>query len=154
MGAVATTGAGDERGLLMMPQVGDEVLVAFEHGDVRRPYVLGSLWNGNDTPGATSPQTDGSFALRSDARRSACTPHDAITHREPTATSPSTARRRALATKSDDAQRRIEGQNVTVKASSSLTIEATGELTIKGAGDHRRTSSGAVQVSGAPIMLG
>ena len=33
-----------------MPDTGDEVLVAFEHGDPRRPYVLGGLWNGKDKP--------------------------------------------------------------------------------------------------------
>jgi uncharacterized protein involved in type VI secretion and phage assembly len=42
--------AGKERGFYMLPEVGDEVLVAFEHGDVRFPYVLGSLWNGKDEP--------------------------------------------------------------------------------------------------------
>ena len=42
--------AGKERGLYFLPEVDDEVLVAFEHGDVRLPYVLGALWNGQDAP--------------------------------------------------------------------------------------------------------
>lgn len=43
-------GAGASRGWLTLPEVDDEVLVAFEHGDIRRPYVLGGLWNGSDKP--------------------------------------------------------------------------------------------------------
>jgi phage protein D len=43
-------GAGRDRGAMVVPEVGDEVLVAFEQGDVRRPYVLGGLYNGVDTP--------------------------------------------------------------------------------------------------------
>ncbi len=43
---VATLNAGNERGAFMMPQPGDEVVVGFEHGDPRRPFVLGSLYNG------------------------------------------------------------------------------------------------------------
>jgi uncharacterized protein involved in type VI secretion and phage assembly len=43
-------GAGKDRGAVVVPEVGDEVLVAFEQGDVRRPYVLGGLFNGVDTP--------------------------------------------------------------------------------------------------------
>ncbi len=45
-------GAGKDRGAMVVPEVGDEVLVAFEQGDVRRPYVLGGLFNGVDTPKA------------------------------------------------------------------------------------------------------
>jgi len=47
---VLGVGAGDERGLYWLPEVNDEVLVAFEHGDVNRPLVIGSLWNGVDKP--------------------------------------------------------------------------------------------------------
>ncbi len=42
-------GAGKDRGALVLPEVGDEVLVLFEQGDIRRPYVLGGLFNGVDT---------------------------------------------------------------------------------------------------------
>lgn len=47
---VAAPMAGKERGFYFLPEVGDEVLVAFEHGDARFPYVLGALWNGKDKP--------------------------------------------------------------------------------------------------------
>jgi uncharacterized protein involved in type VI secretion and phage assembly len=46
---LATMQAGNNRGSWFIPDVDDEVLVAFEHGDPRRPYVLGALWNGRDT---------------------------------------------------------------------------------------------------------
>jgi len=50
---VATLMAGSNRGTFFIPQPGDEVLVAFNHGDVREPFVIGSLWNGVDQPPAT-----------------------------------------------------------------------------------------------------
>jgi len=43
-------GAGKDRGAMVVPEVGDEVLVAFEQGDLRRPYVIGGLFNGVDKP--------------------------------------------------------------------------------------------------------
>jgi uncharacterized protein involved in type VI secretion and phage assembly len=47
---VATLMAGKTRGSYFIPEVGDEVLVAFEHGDVDRPFVIGTLWNSDDPP--------------------------------------------------------------------------------------------------------
>lgn len=47
---VAAPMAGKQRGFYFLPEVEDEVLVAFEHGDARFPYVLGALWNGKDKP--------------------------------------------------------------------------------------------------------
>ena len=47
---VVQIGAGDKRGLHLLPEVNDEVLVSFEHGDTRRPYVIGGLFNGVDAP--------------------------------------------------------------------------------------------------------
>jgi len=46
---VAAPMAGKDRGAYFLPEVNDEVLVAFEHGRVDHPYVLGCLWNGQDT---------------------------------------------------------------------------------------------------------
>lgn len=52
---MATPMAGNERGTYFLPEVEDEVLVAFEHGLVEYPFVIGALWNGNDKP----PESNG-----------------------------------------------------------------------------------------------
>jgi uncharacterized protein involved in type VI secretion and phage assembly len=49
---VAALMAGKEMGTYFLPEVDDEVLVAFEHGRIDRPVVIGSLWNGKDKPPA------------------------------------------------------------------------------------------------------
>ncbi|MEF8827474.1 MAG: phage baseplate assembly protein V [Haloarcula sp.] len=47
---IAAPMAGKDMGTFFLPEVGDEVLVGFENGDVSHPYVLGALWNGKETP--------------------------------------------------------------------------------------------------------
>jgi phage baseplate assembly protein V len=54
---VATPMAGGDRGAYFLPEVDDEVLVAFEHGHVDHPFVIGSLWNGQDA--APESNSDG-----------------------------------------------------------------------------------------------
>jgi len=49
---IAMPSAGKQRGIYFIPQVGDEVIVAFNHGDVDDPFVIGSLWNSLDPPPA------------------------------------------------------------------------------------------------------
>ena len=47
---LATLMGGNNRGSWFIPDVNDEVLIVFEGGDPRRPFVIGGLWNGSDSP--------------------------------------------------------------------------------------------------------
>jgi type VI secretion system secreted protein VgrG len=62
---------GDKRGTLFIPRVGDEVLVAFLHGDLNRPVVIGSLYNGADKPPISLPGGEPSRRLNPAARKAA-----------------------------------------------------------------------------------
>ncbi|CAG0963666.1 MAG: phage baseplate assembly protein V [Candidatus Methanoperedens sp.] len=52
---IATFMSGNEKGGFFLPEVKDEVLVAFAHGDINSPYVIGSLWN---EKGKKPPETN------------------------------------------------------------------------------------------------
>jgi uncharacterized protein involved in type VI secretion and phage assembly len=52
---IVMAGAGKNRGWFFIPEVDDEVLVLFEHGDVNRPLVVGALWGGKDKPPDKNP---------------------------------------------------------------------------------------------------
>jgi phage baseplate assembly protein V len=52
----ASPAAGDRRGTWFVPDAGDEVLVAFEGGDLRRPVVVGALWNAKQRPPESNPE--------------------------------------------------------------------------------------------------
>jgi len=47
---IATPMAGKDMGTFFMPEKGDEVLVSFGDGNIKHPYILGSLWNGKQKP--------------------------------------------------------------------------------------------------------
>lgn len=65
---IAVPMAGNGRGMVFYPEVNDEVLVAFEQGDINHPYVLGALWNGQDLPPETN--SDGKNNIRKIKSRS------------------------------------------------------------------------------------
>jgi phage protein D/phage baseplate assembly protein gpV len=65
---VASPMAGKDRGMFFLPEVNDEVVVAFEQGDMNYPYVLGALWNGVDNPPETN--SDGKNNIRKITSRS------------------------------------------------------------------------------------
>jgi phage baseplate assembly protein V len=46
--------AGKKSGTWFMPEIDDEVLVAFEHGDIGRAYVVGALWSRSSPPPASN----------------------------------------------------------------------------------------------------
>jgi phage protein D/phage baseplate assembly protein gpV len=51
---------GSGRGFFYLPEVNDEVLLAFEHGDIHHPYMIGTLWNSKDKPPSANNQVVGS----------------------------------------------------------------------------------------------
>jgi uncharacterized protein involved in type VI secretion and phage assembly len=69
--SIAAPLAGGSRGAFFMPEIEDEVLVAFEQGQFEHPYIVGFLWNGVDRPPETDPKlrvivTPGGNELRFD----------------------------------------------------------------------------------------
>jgi len=47
---IAVPMGGPDHGIYFLPDIGDEVLVAFDRDDIRYPYVLGALWSRADKP--------------------------------------------------------------------------------------------------------
>ncbi|HEY6569127.1 MAG TPA: VgrG-related protein [Candidatus Limnocylindrales bacterium] len=141
---IAAPGAGKDSGVVWMPEVGDEVLVAFELGDLSRPIVVGGLWNGKDTiPFDYGSDLDaGSVTYRGFKSR---TGHK-ISFRESSSDSSIelVTQGGAVTITLDDMNKQIkietEGkltidvkQDVEIKAGGSMKLEATGQMTIKGA---------------------
>ncbi|MGQ4330377.1 phage baseplate assembly protein V [Streptomyces hayashii] len=116
--------AGDGTGLYWLPEIGDQVLVAFELGDLGKPYVIGGLWNTGRPPPATN--TDGTNSTRVIRSRSGHT----ITF--------------------DDSR---EGGKLVIEdggQGSTIVLDAAdGSLSISAARDLRITAGGSVTLSAA-----
>jgi uncharacterized protein involved in type VI secretion and phage assembly len=65
---VATIMAGSEMGAFFLPEVDDEVLIAFENGDIDHPFIIGSLWSGRMKP--PEANSDGKNNIRKIRSRS------------------------------------------------------------------------------------
>jgi len=148
---VLTPSAGNARGILMLPVVGEEVLIGFEHDDTTRPYVLGSLFNGVDKPGDDLIQNyDGSFALSSDHKVHIASREEMTLHTDNALSFD--AQGSARLTAQDDLA--IKGQKLAVDGDVEITIEAGTKLTLKCGPSQIQLSSGGVTVSGPMINLG
>lgn len=148
---IAGPSAGDGRGLMMLPVVGEEVLVGFEHNDTTRPYVLGSLFNGVDKPGDDLLQgKGGSFAVVSD--------HKAFMQSAEDFTIKSGGK--LVVEVSGEASVKaqqpltLEGQNVSVKGNGDVSIEGMTTLTLKCGASQVQLSSSGVTISGPLINIG
>ena len=134
---VAQPGAGGDRGLAWLPEVGDEVLVAFGHGDVRSPYVIGSLYNGVDHPPLGGQLID---TATGQVVRRACVSR--------------TGHRLVLC--DDDGGPQVllatgdDNLKVTLDvAQTSITIDSSGSVTISGGSKVQITSDGDVSIRAA-----
>lgn len=164
---VALPGAGKDRGTLVLPEVGDEVLVAFEQGDRDHPYVLGGLFNGMDTPDRVGIDVvdPGSGAIN---RRSLVSRRG---HRIDLNDQDGRTEGVVLAT--GDGALRVEldavGRAITIRSSGSVSIRGdtgvtidagSGDVSIRGgrvavnaAGAAEVTASGPLTARGTPIRL-
>ena len=157
---VAAPMAGKERGFYFLPEVEDEVLVAFEHGDVRFPYIVGSLWNGKDTQPAKND--DGKNNVRVIKSRSGhvvrLTDKDGaemieiIDKSEKNSIVFDTSKNTITITADKDivlsaAQGKIklDAQEIEIKSSANAKVEAGGNLDLK--------ATGQANVKGATVNL-
>ena len=144
---VATLMAGEKRGALFLPEVGDEVLVAFEQGDRDRPYVIGALWNGKDKPPKTNDNgknnirliqsrsghqiilddTDGSEKIEITDK----TGKNSIVWDAAENTITITAEK-DIVLKAPSGKISLDAKELELKSSANTTAEATGTMTVKG----------------------
>jgi phage protein D len=162
---VVTPSTGNARGLLMLPQPNEEVIVGFEHGDARRPIVIGSVFNGRDKPGADLYQNrDGSFAMLSNEKAHMHTKKDFEIKSDQNMVVEITKDEKVKvggnAEHNSTGNNKMKAQQFTVEAGSSMTVkgvnvtvEASGPLTLKGATVDIQ-GSGPVNIKGAIINLG
>jgi phage protein D len=156
-------GAGPDSGASFLPEVNDEVLVAFEFGDVRRPVVIGGLHNGRDKPRLGDGLVDNGKVRRRGfvSRRG----HRAVFFDDPgksgIALIASNGSIRISLNESKNeihlfcqGKVRIEAQDeLSLKSQQGVTIEAGGQLQLKGSAGAKLESGGQVEVSGALIKL-
>ncbi len=152
---VVQAGAGPNSGSVYLPEVGDEVLVCFENGDVSHPYVIGGLYNGQDKPNLG----DGLFDNGKVKRRGFVSRKghrlvffDADGDSGIALISSDNKLRIALKESGDELHVYGEtkvviesAQEIDIKSKGTLSLEAQGKLTIK--------SNAAVDIDGSVIQL-
>lgn len=129
--------AGQQRGLYCLPEINDEVLVAFDHGQMEFPYILGALWNGQDKPPADN--ADGKNNRRLWRSRSG---HEILlddTKGQETIVVRDGSGKNSIAIDTKKSTIRLE-------AETAITLETKGDLTIA-------SSGGAVTISGKTIAI-
>jgi phage protein D/phage baseplate assembly protein gpV len=141
--------SGKERGVVALPAVNDEVVVAFQHGDVRQPFVLGALYNGKDTPGADLVKEASSLAARFPRDLDVATKKKTILAADEGVTVTSAKGPFELAA----------GKEIKIAASkggppSAITIETTGEIKMDGKQGVQITATGPLKItSQAPVTV-
>ena len=136
--------AGSGRGTFFRPEKGDEVLIACEHGDIRQPYIIGSLWSAADKPpDGTGGPTDNN--IRVIVSRSG--------HRI-TLDDTAGSERIEIRDRAGKQAVTIDGSSVTVRADAGqVTITASGNVTVSANGDLNLTAKGTVAITGARVTI-
>ncbi len=141
--------AGKDRGLVLIPEVGDEVLLAFERDDLRFPFVLGALWNGKEQPPANNDDGKNDKRLLKSRKGHSLLFDDG--QRGVVELALSDGKKLHL---DDDGMQLDDGKGNSFKVDSksgALTIEAVGKLTIKAASVVIQ-ASGTLDIKAGAVM--
>jgi phage protein D/phage baseplate assembly protein gpV len=148
--------AGNRRGGMFLPEVNDEVLVAFEQGDIRRPYVIGGLYNGVDAPEVGEGIVDGGGQV---SRRAFVSKkgHE-LSFADDAASNGIRLRTgsRSLEVRLDDGRTEItvtSNGTITIKGTSTVTVESSGQLALKAAAGITIDGGPSVEVKGGVVKI-
>ena len=147
---VALPGAGPDAGLSFMPQIDDEVVVGFEHGDTRRPVVLGALHNAVDKPHANmrGQQDGGSLVIYGRQDAEIDLKKQLVIHAKDAMT--------VKIDGGDSGQGDYKQENAgafELKAGTTMKIESTGELTLKSSAGITVEATGPLKLKGATVDI-
>ena len=145
---VVGVGAGPDRGFDCLPEINDEVLVAFEHGDIHRPYIIGGVWNGKDQPPANIEDSvdKGKVRLRTFKTRTQHTLQFVEEDKDGTAAGIYIQTSQGHQIRLNDSNGSIE---VRTKAGQSIRLDDQGGITIESKGNIQlQPGTGQVLVSG------
>jgi phage protein D/phage baseplate assembly protein gpV len=153
---VTTINAGKERGLFMLPQPGDSVVVGFEHGDPRRPFVLGSLYTGMEPLPAELKDGDGrksKFGVKTDHQILAHSEKELKLHSSEKMTIEIKGNPGELKLEADGDTEHKGSKNVKVTAGQNFEVAANSSVKIKGNGTVEIESSGQLKVKGSTVSI-
>ncbi len=175
---IAAPMSGKERGFFFLPEVDDEVLVAFEHDDPRFPYIVGGLWNKKDTPPLTTSDAVASGKVKQRIIKST-SGHviilDDTSGSEKITIQDKTGKNDIIITSSDNSMLietdneitikakktitvkgediNMSGKNVTVKTQQDFKVEATGKCDLKGTSGMTLDGTSQTVLKGAQVQV-
>jgi uncharacterized protein involved in type VI secretion and phage assembly len=132
---VVTPMAGAQRGALFLPEVNDEVLLAFEHGDPNNAYMLGGLWNNTDKPPAPNNQAtkDGKVIQRIIKTRAGHTlTLDDSDDKPKIEIVDKTGKNKITLDSKENTLTISTEKDITITAKGDMSLKSTGDLTLEG----------------------
>ncbi|MCA0457955.1 MAG: VgrG-related protein [Chloroflexi bacterium] len=144
---VSMPGAGSSQGLIWLPEVNDEVLVAFEHSDFDFPYIVGAVWNGKDKP----PEAIGT--LVKNGKVEVRMMKTRLGHIIKLTDSDSDKKIEIIGLAGDKIEFDETAKKITIDSKADIDIKAVGNMKLTASGNLDLTATGNVKMQGAQVSV-
>ncbi len=146
--------AGAERGARFIPEVGDEVLIAFEQGDPRRPYLLGAVWSTTDAPPPhDGSQTDNNWRYIKSRSGHVLRFDDKDGAEKVEIIDKDEKHKIIIDTSGDKIEIICDSGDVNVSAESGAVNVSASEVTVESSGNMTLSASGTMTIEGATVNI-